>query len=343
MSDAKYPSLTVTLETRIMEGFYPDKVPTTRALAAEFGVSRQTVTNALRPLIDKGVLVSDGRRGVIVCRKYQGQGMIGIVATGDLSRLHADEGLQKLQNRINSDGFESVLISISPWISHRNICNLLGQNFAGLIFTNSSLTLEIAEYLEKRKIPFISCNRLPVYSRLNFVEHDWASAIKDIAADFAAKGYRRQNLFFHGRLEGYDRLIRKEWRNIKSDLKLPELSGDNIELDFTDSSVESFAKYLKKLNELQDYPELLIMWHVINEKTIEMVTTGPWRLPETCHVVGVENRNMALPPGFTVFKEGSNYYDLMFAAYEGLRELISAPSDKLIHRMVKYTISMEPH
>lgn len=343
MSDAKYPSLTVTLETRIMEGFYPDKVPTTRTLAAEFGVSRQTVTNALRPLIDKGVLVSDGRRGVMVCRKYQGQGMVGIVATGDLSRLHADEGLQKLQNRINSDGFESVLISISPWISHRNICNLLGQNFAGLIFTNSSLTLEIAEYLEKRKIPFISCNRLPVYSRLNFVEHDWASAIKDVAADFAAKGYRRQNLFFHGRLEGYDRLIRKEWRNIKSDLKLPELSGDSIELDFTDTSVESFAKYLKKLNELQDYPELLIMWHVINEKTIEMVTTGPWRLPETCHVVGVENKGMKLPPGFTVFKEGSNYHDLMLAAYEGLRELISAPSDKLIHRMVKYTISMEPH
>lgn len=63
MSNSRYPTLAATLEKRIAQGIYRDRLPTVRELAAEFKVSKQTVTLALRPLIVKGILKAEGRRG----------------------------------------------------------------------------------------------------------------------------------------------------------------------------------------------------------------------------------------------------------------------------------------
>ena len=66
MSNSRYPTLAATLEKRIAQGIYRDRLPTVRELAAEFKVSKQTVTLALRPLIVKGILKAEGRRGIHV-------------------------------------------------------------------------------------------------------------------------------------------------------------------------------------------------------------------------------------------------------------------------------------
>ena len=60
MSNSRYPTLAATLEKRIAQGIYRDRLPTVRELAAEFKVSKQTVTLALRPLIVKGILKAEG-------------------------------------------------------------------------------------------------------------------------------------------------------------------------------------------------------------------------------------------------------------------------------------------
>ena len=339
MSASKYPALTVTIEERITQGVYRDKLPTTRQLAEEFAVSRQTVTNALRPLIDDGILVSDRRRGVSIRKPKLERGLIGIVATGDLNRLIGDPPLSRFQQRIKSDGFEPILLTIYPDTNHKNICKLLGSNFTGLIFTNSSLTLEIAESLERQEIPFISCNRLPVYSRLNFVEHDWNSAIRQLAAEYAVLGYKRQNLFFQGRLEGYDRLIRKSWSAIKKELKLPRLAADEIELDYRKPSLDAFAEYLKKLKESGEYPDILIIWTGFSEKMAKLTGSGPLKLPDNCRIISLSSAHLPPSPQITLFNENNNQYDLLLEAYEGLRELLAAPSGKLIHRKVEYRFS----
>lgn len=337
MSAAKYPNLTVTLETKIRQGAYRDKIPTTRKLASEFAVSRQTVTNALRPLINKGMLIAAGRHGVRVSHRHQPHGMIGIVAVGELSKLNNALILSRLQQQINSDGFESVILSISSLTTYKNICNLLSESFAGIIFTYSSLTMEIAEYLENKKIPFISCNRLPVYSHLNFVEHDWPNAIRKISGEFAQKGYLKQSLFFQGRLEGYGHLIKAQWKNIKTGLNLPHLKIDELELDYRENISECFFKYLKSLHETGQYPQLLIMWSGITDEIVEMACHGQYKLPEHCIITGPLKTGKPLPEQIRTFSEG-DYHNLLLAAYEGLRELILAPSDKFIHRFVDFPV-----
>lgn len=198
MSNSRYPTLAATLEKRIAQGIYRDRLPTVRELAAEFKVSKQTVTLALRPLIVKGILKAEGRRGIHVAAPVKSPGIIGIVATGDMSILENDKKLKELQEQINRDGFESVLIGITNWISSRSVCKLLSDHFSGIIFTNSTLSFEIAEHLDRLLIPFVSCNRLPVYPHINYVETNWRGAIRQLAEDLADMGYRKLGLFFKG-------------------------------------------------------------------------------------------------------------------------------------------------
>ena len=108
MSNSRYPTLAATLEKRIAQGIYRDRLPTVRELAAEFKVSKQTVTLALRPLIVKGILKAEGRRGIHVAAPVKSPGIIGIVATGDMSILENDKKLKELQEQINRDGSGSA-------------------------------------------------------------------------------------------------------------------------------------------------------------------------------------------------------------------------------------------
>ena len=335
MSAAKYPELTANLEMKIRQGAYREKLPTTRQMEAEFGVSRQTLTNALRPLIEKGLLTAERRNGIKINVKQLNRGLIGIVARGDLAVINANPTFRPLQERMSADGFESLMMDVSHGITS-GIRNLLG-NFVGFIFTNSSLTLEMAEFLESKHIPFVSCNRLPIYSRLNFVEYDWAGAVKKIASLFALKGYQNQCLFFQGRLEGYDKLARKQWKNIKQELGLPFLKADGIELDWQIKPLVCLEKYLETLYVTQEYPQLLIFWMGIEEDVVTLVRHGKYKLPGSCVVAGP-----SYSPDFCgkniITLAANNDVAVQQASYEALRELILAPSEKLIHRLVDYPI-----
>jgi len=335
MSAAKYPELTANLELKIRQGAYRGKLPTTRQMEAEFGVSRQTLTNALRPLIEKKLLIAERRNGIKINAEQLDRGLIGIVARGPLENLNSNPVFKPLQERMSADGFESLMLDVSHGITP-GVRNLLG-NFVGLIFTNSSLTLEMAEYLELKQIPFVSCNQLTIYSRLNFVQYDWAGAIRKIAALFASKGYQKQCLFFQGLLEGYDRFIKKQWKSIKLDLGLPLLKADKIELNWQTELQTCLEEYLKALYEIQEYPQLLIFWRSIDEDNIGLLRKGKYKLPDSCLIAG---------PGYTPDLSGKNiitlavndYDPLLSAGYEALRELILAPNKKLIHRLIDYPI-----
>ncbi len=341
MSNSRYPTLAATLEKRIAQGIYRDRLPTVRELAAEFKVSKQTVTLALRPLIVKGILKAEGRRGIHVAAPVKSPGIIGIVATGDMSILENDKKLKELQEQINRDGFESVLIGITNWISSRSVCKLLSDHFSGIIFTNSTLSFEIAEHLDRLLIPFVSCNRLPVYPHINYVETNWRGAIRQLAEDLADMGYRKLGLFFQGRLEGYNRIIGKEWRKIKEELSLPLLECDGISLDYRSSAFENLHRFLEILQKKQEYPELLILWLGLDEKIVKLLTEGPLRVPEATRILGYAKNGMQYPKQFTAFNEEESYSKTLFAAYEALREVMIAPTTKRIHRFIDYTVDIK--
>ncbi len=338
MSSSRYPSLAAVLEKRIAHGIYRDKLPTVRNLAAEFQVSKQTVTLALRPLIQSGLLKSDGRRGIRIASQETSSGIIAIVGKGDLSILETDRRLKELQAQINRDGFESILIGVTDWISSRNLCKLLGNHFSGIIFTNSTLSYEIAEYLDGAGIPFVSCNRLPVYPRINYVETNWAGTIRQIVRDFAGRGLRKMALFFHGRLEGYNVIVRKEWKKIKEECGLPLLPADRIRLDYSASTLDNLRRYLEILRGQKEYPELLIFWPGLDEEKLGLLTEGPLRVPASTRILACARIGVHYPEQVMTFSEGDCYHEILSAAYEALREVMIAPTTRKIHRSVEYPV-----
>ena len=338
MSNSRYPSLAAVLEKRIANGIYREKLPTVRNLAAEFQVSKQTVTLALRPLIQSGLLKPDGRRGIRIASRETSSGIIAIVGKGDMSILETDCRLKELQAQINRDGFESILIGVTDWISSRNLCKLLGDHFSGIIFTNSTLSYEIAEYLDGAGIPFVSCNRLPVYPRINYVETNWGGTIRQIVRDFTARGYRKMALFFHGRLEGYNVIVRKEWKCIKEELGLPLIPADRIRLDYSASTLDNLRRYLEILRGQREYPELLIFWTGLDEEKLGLLTEGPLRVPASTRILACARIGVHYPEQVMTFSEGDCYHEILSAAYEALREVMIAPTTRKIHRSVEYPV-----
>jgi DNA-binding transcriptional ArsR family regulator len=337
MSSAKYSAITADLELKVRHGAYREKLPTTREMAVQFGVSRQTVTNALRPLIQKGLLIADRRNGVKVNikRLALAHGMIGITARADIDILNTSPTFKPLRKRINADGFESSMLDVSDGITHLDSNSL--EKFAGLIFTNSSLTLEMAKYLEQKHIPFVSCNRLPVYSRLNYAEYDWGGAIKKIASLFAMKGYRNQGLFFPGQLMGYNKSIKNQWKSIKLELGLPLMEADEFESSRMMNRLVCLEKYLKNLHAARQYPQLLILWMGIDKNCAELVRQGEYKLPDSCLVAGPSDSSNIYGKNIFTFKP--KRIDVMLAAYESLRGMLLAPSKKLIHRFIDHPIT----
>ena len=339
MSNSRFPSLAAILEKRIANAVYCDKLPTVRELAAEFQVSKQTVTLALRPLIQKGILKADGRRGIRITSGEKTSGIIAIVGKGDMSILETDEKLKELKEQISKDGFESILIGVTDRISSRNLCKLLGNHFSGIIFTNSTLSYEIAEYLDNEKIPFVSCNRLPVYPHINYVEINWAGTMRQIAADFFARGYRKMALFFHGRLEGYNVIVRREWKKIKEELGLPLLYADRIRLDYSTSTFDNLQRYLEILKAHREYPELLLFWSGFDMQKYELLTQGSLRLPPETQIVAVGKNGVNYPEQVITISEGECYPEVMYAAYDALREVMIAPTTRKIHRSVEFPVN----
>ncbi len=89
-SEPQYKRIGLTLSDRITTGYYPEesRLPGCRELAAEFGVSYVTMSNALRELKRSGLVSAEPGRGVFV-RKPEAapaSGKIGLIVptSGDL-------------------------------------------------------------------------------------------------------------------------------------------------------------------------------------------------------------------------------------------------------------------
>ncbi|WP_063774198.1 GntR family transcriptional regulator [Streptacidiphilus rugosus] len=69
VNDPKLPSEQVAdqIRQKINASGYPDgRLPSTRQLAADFGIATQTVRNGLRILVDEGLVFSAGNRGYFI-------------------------------------------------------------------------------------------------------------------------------------------------------------------------------------------------------------------------------------------------------------------------------------
>ena len=81
----KFEMIRQTIAQRIYEGVYPadDAIPSERTLAAEFGVSRTTVRQALQDMADKGILYPVRGSGYYIRQPDLSAKRIGVLVSGN--------------------------------------------------------------------------------------------------------------------------------------------------------------------------------------------------------------------------------------------------------------------
>ncbi len=334
MSNSRFPAISIDIEEKITKGYYYGRIPAVESLVKEYNSSRQTVTNALRPLIHKKLLIPKSN-GTWINRRYRiKHGIIGIVVPVSTDTMIHHYDFQSLVDRIQADGRDILILDISQCRFSPNMKSFFGNHFEGFIFTNSTLTVEVASYLDKQKIPFVSCNRLPVYPHLNFIDYNNTGAIGEITGNLVQAGYRDICLFFPARLEGYNDIVRKNWHHIKDELGLPISQADNFKYNWRKSAEENLQLLLKGIIHDKSWPQALIFWSNLF-KMIDLITSV---LPPECLLIAPAGEEREYPSNVILTRK-PNQGKLLQEAYQLLRELMTAPGTRPRHQYIDMPIS----
>lgn len=201
MKTMRFSSITSDIERKIRWGVFGEKMPATPELSAMYKCSKSTVSNALHPLVRSGLLQMHSRRGgLCIDRSRFRSGAIGIVGRWPTGAAFSPEAnISSLLEQIRKDGFEPVILNHSSEQDSIGSVQHFHDGFEGLIFAGSSINEEIALALERKYIPFISCNRLPLNRRLNFVGFDIFDPIAKLLDILVERGYKNIAFIIPGR------------------------------------------------------------------------------------------------------------------------------------------------
>lgn len=352
MSKVKYSTLTLILEERIRQGFYTRRLPNTLELLSEFSTSRKTVTKALRPLVESGLLISGGKRGMLINKQDTGsRGVIAVISNFDPNNPENDIShlLHKECRLIQQSGFEPFCVTLPQSAQFGNPERFLrfAEDVSGLLFTNSTLTLEMALYLEKLNKPFLSCNQLPVYRRLNYVESDNFASIREVAAYLRRLQYRKIAFFFPSELESYQRQTRKKWQMLSRELDITDLPCNHFACDFSQDIRCQISSFLHQVRN-GEKPDITLLWsgylgeNAEDYRLLADFCGGGYKLAGTAlSPLGNENKPENL---YRIYLD--HWQDVFQAAVNALLELIIARPGKPIQRLqpmyVEYTDPIPP-
>ena len=278
MLETKHTYITEDLRKGILNGRFGRKLPPLRTLMKDYNVSMQTITKAVRPLADNG-LISPGPRGSAI-RVFEGR-RPKYWAWGILNRRALERGdvigLQShgLINSVLGHGGYNV-----TYLDARNERMRTDPDFwktlpvDGLVFQYGTLTTELALTVRRHGIAAVSLHQaddLPV----NVVEWDTFGAISETVEQLLNHGYRRIALQFAYPLEGYQNYANRNWDAIRErfGIAYPEYR-ENV-MPGNEDNRERHTGYLC----LSTPPEVILCWHIYTDET--------WR---TLRNLGLENK-----------------------------------------------------
>ena len=318
MYQAKTPYITQEIERRIRHNIYTERIPPTRILAAEFSVARQTITDALKVHVKSQLLKNCRRNGLVIDRSKLKQGIIAIVSRFEKSCV--PEAFEQLQRLINRDGWQvKWIIAHSP----RELEKELTSDTLGILFTGSSLTVEIVEYLQEKQIPFVSSNQLPGYRNINWVDFDVAHSIRELLTPAVSRGYKHIGVIFFGHIENFNELLRKELLKVKRELKLPHEPYDDAVIYWQGSLDNILQQTIKFFQQKNSYPEVLISSAQLTVEQCRMLLELPQ--PPELLLTMVDAPDDELPCGVESFYNSIPSIETAIQGYELLRRAIFTP------------------
>ena len=318
MYQAKTPYITQEIERRIRHNIYTERIPPTRILAAEFSVARQTITDALKVHVKSQLLKNCRRNGLVIDRSKLKQGIIAIVSRFEKSCV--PEAFEQLQRLINRDGWQvKWIIANTP----RELEKELTSDTLGILFTGSSLTVEIVEYLQEKQIPFVSSNQLPGYRNINWVDFDVAHSIRELLTPAVSRGYKHIGVIFFGHIENFNELLRKELLKVKRKLDLPHEPYDDAVIYWQGSLDNILQQTIKFFQQKNSYPEVLISSAQLTAEQCRMLLELPQ--PPELLLTMVDAPDDELPCGVESFYNSIPSIETAIQGYELLRRAIFTP------------------
>ena len=326
-------TIAAEIESRICRGFYTRRLPTTDILRNEFQAARQTITDALKLLSDIGVLTSSApRNGVRISDKRFSSGTIAIVSGSDI--LRDDLVLTK---EIIQDGFKTKIYypSDKEKFSPEN-----AAQFAGVLFINSSLTADIADALNARKIPFVSCNRITYSKDISFIDYDQEQLIRFMLKYFSERNFHRISFFYSSILHGYNKESMRLVRKVKRELGLPISAYDHFTASPECSISDNFTSFMNLSLKKEALPEVLIAKRGLLNELETFAQTHQIVYPENFHFVFHRLKSERIPklPWVHTFIYSYPNWRLWIQGYKLLREKILVPSGPPQHKNIPQKI-----
>lgn len=310
MFDTKYLDVAEELESRIDKGHWRQKLPPVTTLSRELGVNPRTLAKALRSLSDKGRVNIRPSTGAFirdtrpVSRTNKVIGVLGM-----LRDTKKTDELVAIEEQAAESGYYVLNVEHCRKLFRHKPNVLLELPVDGLIFTNSVLTPEIAQSLNRNQVPFVAVNRVSDPPDIHWVDYDHQKAHQQILTHLLDLGHRRMAyVAFRPRLEEHDLRIRQAHREVLEPLGLLDsftyvADGDMAEYD------TRYGEYGQHIYGMEKAAHLMRL----NPRPTAVIICGQ----EAAHGFCTQAKSMALtiPADVSVVAEGNRQHKMETEAF----------------------------
>lgn len=191
--------------SKIQRGEWPvgSRLPTTRQLAVEYGVSVNTIQHAFRELEQEDLVDRRPRVGGFVKERVKGGksqattfGVIGPYSNAaDITENPwGYRIIRGLEQAVGPAGFHVSMLSYSVHDSdaQEKVLNKIeeaGTTLGGVFCFISPTVATLVDELDRRNVPWVTVNRPKEHAAHNFVAHDAFNGCRLIGRCFARMGY----------------------------------------------------------------------------------------------------------------------------------------------------------
>ena len=230
----KHEQLAEVLREEIFSGaFAGGRFHTVKAMMERFQVSQATLTRALQPLYEEGLIYSVSGKGTFVARELKNRassvpGTIYCIAAYeemfDPARTSPDWCFTQLMVNgiVSAARKHDMTVNIAPMATTLDAFKRIAVPGSSMcIFLNYNTCEQLVEYAVKKQIPYSLYINDPIHRKLNLVFCDVGKATEDAVEYLIGRGHR--NIIFLGdcpdsaRHRGYRRALRRHGIPYRSD------------------------------------------------------------------------------------------------------------------------------
>lgn len=259
MAETKHIEITKELKDNILKRRYNDRLPPIRTLAKEFDTSIGTMSKAIKPLTESGLLLptNQGTRIFIDQPIRPKTGMIAIIRRPMVGKTTEHNPLvEDLKRLAANNGYQSVMMEVSDEKTLSDVKFLESVRVDGYIFVYSSFYKLMSRHLLRHNIPFVVGNWMPINYGVHWVDFNIEQMMHSLVEQIIDHtGNHKIAFTFPTSASIFQRWLKERWNAVAGHFDLPNYT-DN-ELCFA-HDLEGAAKEWIKLPEP---PEIIISNH----------------------------------------------------------------------------------